>query len=78
MYLRSRIAGLLSVVVVLSIAACGRAAPRQAPEQSSEQTATIAPTDTATVRRLCVSPDSVLAKRKPCVLRPDHVGPRRF
>ena len=37
-----------------------------------------APTDTATVRRLCSTPDSVLAKRAPCVLREDVVGVKKF
>lgn len=29
----------------------------------------IAPVDTPAVRQLCVAPDSVVAARKPCVLR---------
>ena len=32
-------------------------------------TIALAPVDTPVVRQLCVAPDSVVAERKPCVLR---------
>lgn len=59
------------------LAACG---PTKAPvtPPAEARTAAISPTDTATVRRLCTAPDSVLAKRAPCVLRADFAGVRKF
>lgn len=62
---------------LLLLAGCGSSKP---PREDISLTAelVVAPTDTATVRRLCTAPDSVLAKRAPCVLREDVVGVKKF
>ena len=69
-----RIAVALSLFV---LSGCGRAKP-PAPDVDSTTRLAISPTDSATVRRLCTAPDSVLAKLAPCVLRVDFVGVKKF
>lgn len=59
------------------LSGCSRAKPPATSAGSATQLA-VSPTDTATVRRLCTSPDSVLAKLAPCVLRGDFVGVKKF
>jgi hypothetical protein len=44
-------------------------APKRAGSGAVQQRVVKAPTDSATVRRPCVAPDSVLAGRAACVLR---------
>lgn len=69
-----RLAVALSLLV---FSGCGRAKPSATDAGSATQLA-VSPTDTATVRRLCTAPDSVLAKLAPCVLRGDFVGVKKF
>jgi hypothetical protein len=45
---------------------CHGTPPRDTPAQTARTVATM---DTAAVRRLCASPDSVIAGQRPCELR---------
>ena len=63
--------------MVVFLAACG-GVNASGTRASDEQQVAVSPTDTAAVRRLCTAPDSVLAKRAPCVLRGDFAGVKKF
>src|SRR5688500_9076849 len=65
------------IPMLFVLAGCGGVGAPSA-RAAHEQQVVVSPTDTATVRRLCTSPDSVLAKRAPCVLRGDFVGVKKF
>jgi hypothetical protein len=67
----------LLALVILALAACSSSRPPR-DSVATGQPLVVSATDTATVRRLCASPDSVLANRAPCVLRADFKGVRRF
>ena len=67
----------LLALVILAVAACSSSRPPR-DSVATEQQLVVSVTDTATVKRLCASPDSVLARRAPCVLRGDFIGVRRF
>ena len=68
-------AAVIPVLLVLAACGGGNASGARPPH---EQRMVVSPTDTAAVRRLCTAPDSVLAKRAPCVLRGDFVGVKKF
>jgi hypothetical protein len=72
-----RLTGVLAAVAAVTALACARPAPR-ATAGPWQATGPAAFADTATVRRLCVVPDDVLAGRRPCVLRDQGVLPRIF
>ncbi len=68
------------VALILSLfvlSGCGSAKPSSADITLTARLVN-PPSDTASVRRLCTEPDSVLAKRAPCVLRGDFVGVKKF
>lgn len=66
-----------AILMLFLCAACGGVNSSGA-RAAHEQQVAVSPTDTATVRRLCTAPDSVLAKLAPCVLRGDFVGVKKF
>jgi len=65
-------------LAVLLAGACARPTPRDEPAAPALSPAAVASMDAATVRRLCVAPDRVLAGRRPCVLRDQRLPLRVF
>jgi hypothetical protein len=59
-----------SFALAALIVGCHGAPPRDAPGQAARSVAMM---DTAAVRRLCASPDSVIAGQRPCELRDQGV-----
>lgn len=61
----------LSPIVLLAVACHGASRPADSPR-------TVATMDSATARRICESPDSVIAGTKDCVLRDQSRRPQKF
>lgn len=63
----------LSPIVLLAVACHGASRPADSPRASR-----IAAMDSTTARRICESPDSVIAGTKDCVLRDQSRRPPKF
>ena len=59
----------LCALSVLAFTACSTPVPRYVYAPPGPVHVAVAPSDTAAVRQLCVEPDSVVARSKPCRLR---------
>lgn len=66
------------VAGALALAACASPSSTVDTNPDGPLASTVASTDTVAVRKLCIAPDSVLSGKKPCVLRADYAGVRKF
>lgn len=65
-------------ITVLAFAACTVPSTTTETKPAGPLQVAVAPNDTAAVRKLCISPDSVLSGKKPCVLKADYAGVKKF
>ena len=68
----------LCSITVLALAACTVPSTTADTKPVGPLQVAVASTDTTGVRKLCISPDSVLSGKKPCVLKADYAQVRKF